>query len=76
MKMREIINIVENKHALRYRARWNPDNMWFDIVDMNNRTVVKDVSPNERRAKEIASQYYPGMVIERAKPSTIIPSNK
>ena len=55
--MREILNILEKKQHLRYRARWNAKNMWYDIVDMNDRVVAQDVSPNQEHAKAIAATY-------------------
>jgi len=69
MTLRELLQITERKHSLHYHARLNPENMWFDIVDMNDHVVAIDVSPNPKRAREIAATFYPGQIIESARQS-------
>lgn len=64
MTLLEILDLVEKKRSLQYRAQWNPENMWYDIVDMRGSVVAKDVSPNPERAKAIAATYQPGQIIE------------
>ena len=57
-------SVKEAKQKLIYRAKWNPQTHWFDILDMNDRVVAKDVAANETKAKKIAADYRPGTVIE------------
>lgn len=63
-------NVSEKKRPRHYRAALDTHSMWYNIVDMNGRIVAKDVSPNQDRARELADNYRPGMVIEELDEST------